>query len=114
VEEVAAYCRQRGSQVDPQAFVDYYTANGWMVGKTPMQDWQAAVRMWEKREPQFQSRTARPKGVSMAPGPKWEEPAPVLTPEEEARAAEREAKEMAWLQNMLAAMPPKPLKSAGG
>lgn len=55
VEEVAQYCRQRGSSVDPQQFVDHYTANGWKVGgRGAMKDWQAAVRTWEKngfREP---------------------------------------------------------------
>lgn len=48
VEEVAAYCQERGNQVDPQRFVDYYDANGWKVGRNPMKDWKAAVRTWEK------------------------------------------------------------------
>ena len=48
LEEVAAYCRERRSRVDPQHFVDHYTANGWMVGRTPMRDWKAAVRRWEQ------------------------------------------------------------------
>lgn len=50
VEEVRAYCQQRKNEVDPERFVDYYTANGWKIGKakTPMQDWKAAVRTWEK------------------------------------------------------------------
>jgi hypothetical protein len=30
--------------------VDYYTSNGWMVGKNPMKDWKAAVRTWEQKE----------------------------------------------------------------
>lgn len=46
-EEVAAYCRQRGNRVDGDRFVDYYTANGWLVGKNRMKDWRAAVRAWE-------------------------------------------------------------------
>lgn len=51
VEEVEAYCRERGSPIDPAAFVDYYTARGWRYGGgQPMKDWQAAVRSWEKRE----------------------------------------------------------------
>lgn len=50
VEEVAAYCRERGNSVDPQRFVDYYTANGWMVGRNKMKDWKASVRTWERRE----------------------------------------------------------------
>ena len=47
-EEVAAYCRERGNDVDPQSWYDYYTANGWRVGRNPMKDWQAAVRTWER------------------------------------------------------------------
>lgn len=50
VEEVADYCFERMSKVDPQRFVDYYTSNGWMVGRTKMKDWKAAVRNWEQRE----------------------------------------------------------------
>lgn len=48
VEEVAAYCLERGNQVDAQRFVDYYTANGWMRGKTKIKDWRACVRTWER------------------------------------------------------------------
>lgn len=51
VEEVEAYCAARGNRVEPQAFVDFYTSNGWRVGKNPMRDWQAAVRGWEQRDP---------------------------------------------------------------
>ena len=47
LEEVTAYCKERGNGVDPQHFFDYYTANGWKVGKNPMKDWKAAVRSWE-------------------------------------------------------------------
>lgn len=50
VDEVSAYCRERGNGVDPQHFVDYYTANGWKVGKNPMKDWKAAIRTWERND----------------------------------------------------------------
>lgn len=50
VEEVSDYCRERGNHVDPQRFVDYYTSNGWKVGRNTMKDWKAAVRTWEKNE----------------------------------------------------------------
>lgn len=49
LEEVQAYCAERNNSVDAQRFVDYYTANGWMVGKNKMKNWQAAVRTWEKQ-----------------------------------------------------------------
>ena len=50
VEEVKAYCLERGNNIDPQYFVDYYDSNGWMVGKTKMKDWKATVRRWEANE----------------------------------------------------------------
>jgi len=51
VDEVRAYCQERGNSVDPQRFVDHYTANGWRVGKAGMKDWRAAVRTWERDDP---------------------------------------------------------------
>ena len=47
--QVQAYCAGRGSPVDPQRFVDFYTANGWRLGPNPMRDWKAALRTWERR-----------------------------------------------------------------
>ena len=48
VHEVRAYCMERGNDVDPERFVDFYEAKGWMVGKNKMKDWRAAVRNWER------------------------------------------------------------------
>lgn len=51
LEEVTAYVRERGSPVDPRAFIDFYAAKGWLVGKSPMKDWRAACRnaeSWER------------------------------------------------------------------
>lgn len=48
VEEVQAYCRERKNNVDAERFVNYYTSNGWMVGKNKMKDWKSAVRTWER------------------------------------------------------------------
>lgn len=47
LEEVQAYCDERNNNVDAQRFIDYYSSNGWRVGKNPMKDWKAAVRTWE-------------------------------------------------------------------
>jgi hypothetical protein len=46
--EIEAYCFERKNKVDAQRFLDHYTSNGWMVGKTKMKDWKASVRTWEK------------------------------------------------------------------
>lgn len=51
VEEVKAYCEERNSNVDPHAFWDFYTANGWKQARgKSIVDWRAAVRTWERRE----------------------------------------------------------------
>ena len=50
LEEVQSYCRDRQNDVDAQRFIDYYSSNGWKVGKNPMKDWKAAVRTWEHTE----------------------------------------------------------------
>lgn len=63
VEEVAAYCKERNNNVDPQRFWDFYEAKGWKVGNQPMKDWKAAVRTWEKRD----GGGGRPKGGGTSP-----------------------------------------------
>mgnify|MGYP002515524818 CR=1 FL=1 len=50
VDEVRAYCEERGNNIDPQRFVDFYESKGWMVGKNKMKNWKAAVRNWENRD----------------------------------------------------------------
>ena len=49
LDEVTDYCRERNSTVDPGEFIDFYDSKGWKVGSTPMKDWQAAIRNWERR-----------------------------------------------------------------
>ena len=50
VDEVRSYCAEKGYAMDADRFVDYYTSNGWKVGKNPMKDWKAAVRTWNRKE----------------------------------------------------------------
>ena len=52
VDEVREYCLARKNGIDPQEFVDYYAARGWMLGKAKMKDWKAAVRTWERSRKQ--------------------------------------------------------------
>ncbi len=49
VEDVRSYCKENGYSVDPEKFVDYYTSNGWRVGKNPMKDWKSSVRNWSRK-----------------------------------------------------------------
>ena len=50
IDEVQAYCTERGNGIDAESFIDFYTSKNWYVGKTKMTDWQAAVRTWESRK----------------------------------------------------------------
>lgn len=60
VDEIRAYCAERGNSVDPERFFDYYESNGWMIGgKSKMKDWRAALRGWEKRQGSYGGSEAR-------------------------------------------------------
>ena len=48
VLEVKEYCEERNNAVDPETFVDFYSAKNWMIGKNKVKDWKACVRTWEK------------------------------------------------------------------
>lgn len=48
VEQIDEYVKQNGYHIDAEAFFNYYESKGWVVGKSPMKNWQAAVRTWEK------------------------------------------------------------------
>lgn len=51
VDEVEAYAKEKGyTNFSAQRFVDYYESKGWVVGKSPMKDWKAAVRGWVARD----------------------------------------------------------------
>lgn len=55
-EEVQNYCNERKNNISGSEFCDFYESKGWVVGKTKMKDWKAAVRTWEsKRQTNEQS-----------------------------------------------------------
>ena len=56
LDEIRVYCQERGNQVDPEQFFNFYESKGWIIGKSPMKDWRAAVRSWEKREKEIPQR----------------------------------------------------------
>ena len=68
IEEVVDYCNERNNDVDAEKFYDYYSSNGWKVGKNSMKDWKASVRTWEKNTAQTQ-KVSQPKQVLTA----WEQ-----------------------------------------
>lgn len=69
LEEVAAYCRERGNGIDPQYFYDYQEARNWVLSNgKKMADWKATIRTWEQRDfkqsPKKQNKSAQTGGMS--------------------------------------------------
>lgn len=63
VEEVRAYCIERKNHVDPEAFVDYYERQGWVLSNgQKMKDWKSGVRTWEKRDKEREEQREEKKG----------------------------------------------------
>jgi hypothetical protein len=50
IEMIKQYCVDRDNNVDADKFFNFYEAKGWVVGKSKMKDWQAAVRTWEEKK----------------------------------------------------------------
>jgi hypothetical protein len=69
-QEIDIFCLENGLSIDVDYFFDYYTANGWLVGKNKMKDWQATVRNWARRDQGSGSRAipaAKPKPAPVKP-----------------------------------------------
>lgn len=47
-EMVSKYCLEQKNGINPQRFIDHYTASDWMRNKAKIKDWQACVRTWEQ------------------------------------------------------------------
>ena len=50
IEEIKQYCSERHNGIDAESFYDFYESKGWKIGTTPMKDWKASVRNWERKE----------------------------------------------------------------
>ena len=60
------YFLERGStKEEAEKFFDYYTANGWKVGRSTMKDWRAAARNWVRRNSKPVTLTPKANPVSL-------------------------------------------------
>lgn len=51
-------------QTEPEKFIDFYEAKGWMIGKNKMKDWKAAARTWlSKNTPEIKTSTSGKQSV---------------------------------------------------
>jgi len=67
LEEIKTYCNERKSPIDPEAFFNFYEANGWVQGKNkPIKNWKACVATWEKNQNDF-----KPKGAKNERDPRF-------------------------------------------
>lgn len=69
LEEVKQYIQEKGFTMSAETFYNYYTANGWRVGKNKMKDWRASVRNWNTREKEFKSN--RPNQAKRKANSEW-------------------------------------------
>lgn len=65
---VTEYAQTLAFDLDGQAFVDYYDSKGWLVGKSAMRDWRAAVRTWKRHK----STQTQPPPNSFQEVPEWQ------------------------------------------
>lgn len=49
LDQVKAYAKEQGYDMDCEAWMAHYQSNGWKVGKNPMKLWEGAVTTWAKR-----------------------------------------------------------------
>ena len=56
IEEIRQYCLEKGYNVDAEQFFNFYESKGWVVGKSPMKNWRAAVSTWNKTEKEIPQR----------------------------------------------------------
>jgi len=50
---VAAFLEAGSTEEEANKYFDYYTANGWRVGRAAMKDWKAAARNWLRNEKKY-------------------------------------------------------------
>lgn len=53
IEEIDSYLKANGYMLSAEQFYDHYESNGWMVGKTHMKDWKAAIRTWNRNNGKY-------------------------------------------------------------
>ena len=50
IEEIRQYCQESRLDVDAEQFFNFYESKGWVIGKSPMKSWRAAVCTWSRRQ----------------------------------------------------------------
>lgn len=69
LEEVTAYCLERGNGIDPEYFIAKNETIGWVTGKPPkpVQSWKGLIITWEKNEQRYGNRNTPPPPATRPP-----------------------------------------------
>jgi hypothetical protein len=59
IEEIRCFCEERNNGIDADEFFNFYESKGWVIGKSPMKDWKACIRTWERNRFKSQRPTGR-------------------------------------------------------
>ena len=59
IEEIKCFCEERNNGIDADEFFNFYESKGWVIGKSPMKDWKACIRTWERNRRQAPRPTGR-------------------------------------------------------
>ena len=59
IEEIRCFCEERNNGIDADEFFNFYESKGWVIGKSPMKDWKACIRTWERNKFKSQRPTRR-------------------------------------------------------
>ncbi len=54
IEELSQYIGEKGYDIDPEKFWNFYESKGWMVGRNKMKNWRAAVTTWVRKRNNYQ------------------------------------------------------------
>lgn len=63
LEQINAFIQSENLKCNGNDFFDYYSANGWIVGKTPMRDWKAMCRKWSRTDEKKSSSSGKIKSA---------------------------------------------------
>ena len=50
INDINDYIKLKGYSVDAERFFNYYSARGWLIGNSPIQNWQYLVDDWGRRD----------------------------------------------------------------
>lgn len=59
IEEIRAYCKEKGFDINAPMFWNYYETRGWMIGKNKIKSWKACIKTWALRQKQEQPEKMR-------------------------------------------------------